>query len=385
MVGLGDARLAKLPYSIRVLLESSIRNCDEFKVKKSDVETIMNWQTTSHQSVEIPFMPARVILQDFTGVPAVVDLAAMRTAVKEMGLEDKLDLVNPLCQTDLVIDHSIAVDHSSTADAKDKNEELEFLRNEERFAFLKWGEKALKNFTIVPPGNGIIHQVNLEYLATVVYEKNNIVYPDSLVGTDSHTTMIDGLGVVGWGVGGIEAESVMLGQNISMVLPQVVGFKLTGKLPAHTTATDLVLTCTNMLRKRGVVGKFVEFFGPGCAELSLVDRATIANMSPEYGATMGYFPVDANTIKYLRTIGRSEETINLVEAYLKSQGLFRVYDGSQPDPVYTGEVMELSLDDVKPCVSGPKRPHDRVEVAKMQEDFRSCLTAPVGFKGFNIA
>lgn len=330
-------------------------------------------------------MPARVILQDFTGVPAVVDLAAMRTAVKEMGLEDKLDLINPLCQTDLVIDHSIQVDHSSTADAKDKNEELEFLRNAERFSFLKWGEKALKNFSIVPPGNGIIHQVNLEHLSNVVFEKNSYVYPDSLVGTDSHTTMIDGLGVVGWGVGGIEAESVMLGQNISMVLPQVVGFKLTGKLPAHTTATDLVLTCTNMLRKRGVVGKFVEFFGPGCAELSLVDRATIANMSPEYGATMGYFPVDENTIKYMKTIGRSEQTIQLVEAYLKSQGLFRVYDGSQPDPVYSGELMELNLDDVKPCVSGPKRPHDRVEVAKMQEDFRTCLTSPVGFKGFNIA
>jgi len=235
-------------------------------------------------------MPARVILQDFTGVPAVVDLAAMRTAVQEMGGDPAK--INPQCQVDLVIDHSIQVDVSSTADAKDKNEELEFLRNAERFAFLKWGETAFKNLRIVPPGNGIVHQVNLEWLARVVFANEGVLYPDSVVGTDSHTTMIDGLGVVGWGVGGIEAESVMLGQNISMVLPQVVGFKLTGALPEHTTATDLVLTCTNMLRKRGVVGKFVEFFGPGCQNLSLTDRATIANMSPEYGATMGYFPVD---------------------------------------------------------------------------------------------
>lgn len=290
LIGLNDERLAKLPFSIRVLLESAVRNCDEFNVKKTDVETILDWQKNAELSVEIPFKPARVILQDFTGVPAVVDLAAMRTAVAEMGLDPKK--INPLCQVDLVIDHSIQVDVSSTQDAKDKNEELEFLRNAERFAFLKWGEKAFKNFSIVPPGNGIVHQVNLEFLAKVVFEQDGVVYPDSLVGTDSHTTMIDGLGVVGWGVGGIEAESVMLGQNISMVLPQVVGFKLTGELPQQATATDLVLTCTNMLRKRGVVGKFVEFFGSGCANLSLVDRATIANMSPEYGATMGYFPVD---------------------------------------------------------------------------------------------
>lgn len=285
-----------------------------------------------------------------------------------------------------MIDHSIQVDASSTPDAKDKNEELEFIRNQERFAFLKWGEKAFKNMRIVPPGNGIVHQVNLEWLASVVFENNEgVLYPDSLVGTDSHTTMIDGLGVVGWGVGGIEAESVMLGQNISMVLPEVVGFKLTGALPQGSTATDLVLTCTNMLRKRGVVGKFVEFFGEGCASLSLTDRATIANMSPEYGATMGFFPVDEKTIDYLNLKGTDPAQVQKVETYLKAQGLFRVYDGSQPDPVYTGDIMELDLNSVVPCVSGPKRPHDRVEVAKLQQDFQSCMTSPVGFKGFAIA
>ena len=257
---------------------------------ESDIETILNWKVTSEQDTEIPFKPARVLLQDFTGVPAVVDLAAMRTAVKEQGGDP--DKINPLCAVDLVIDHSVQVDVARTQDAKERNEELEFHRNAERFAFLKWGEKAFNNLRIVPPGNGIVHQVNLEWLASVVFEKDGVLYPDSCVGTDSHTTMIDGLGVVGWGVGGIEAESVMLGQQISMVLPKVVGFKLTGELPQHTTATDLVLTCTNMLRKRGVVGQFVEFFGPGCASLSLTDRATIANMSPEYGATMGFFPVD---------------------------------------------------------------------------------------------
>ena len=381
---LGDERLARLPYSIRVLLESAIRNCDEFAVKKADVETILDWEKNATASVEIPFKPARVILQDFTGVPAVVDLAAMRTACKEIGAAP--EKINPLCQVDLVIDHSIQVDVSSTADAKDKNEELEFIRNQERFAFLKWGEKAFKNLRIVPPGNGIVHQVNLEWLASVVFEgENGMLYPDSLVGTDSHTTMIDGLGVVGWGVGGIEAESVMLGQNISMVLPQVVGFKLTGELPQGSTATDLVLTCTAMLRKRGVVGKFVEFFGPGCANLGLTDRATIANMSPEYGATMGYFPVDDQTIKYLNLIGTEPAKVAMVEANLKAQGLFRVYDGSQPDPVFTGEMMELDLAAVVPCISGPKRPHDRVVLSEMKADFASCMTAPVGFKGFGLA
>jgi len=381
--GLNDARLEKLPFSIRILLESAVRNCDEFSVKKADIETILDWQVNSTKSVEIPFKPARVILQDFTGVPAVVDLAAMRTAVTEMGFP--ASKINPLCQVDLVIDHSIQVDVSSTPDAKDKNEEMEFIRNTERFTFLKWGETAFKNFKIVPPGNGIVHQVNLEWLARVVFEQDGVLFPDSVVGTDSHTTMIDGLGVVGWGVGGIEAESVMLGQNISMVLPEVVGFKLTGALPAQCTATDLVLTCTNLLRKRGVVGKFVEFFGPGCQNLSLTDRATIANMAPEYGATMGFFPVDDQSLQYLRLIGAEEERIQMIETYLKAQGLFRVYDGSQADPVYSGDVMELDLGSIVPCVSGPKRPHDRVAVSDMQKDFRACLKNPVGFKGYAIA
>jgi len=260
---------------------------------------------TSQTDTEIPFKPARVILQDFTGVPAVVDFAAMRTAMKELGGDP--NKINPLCQADLVIDHSIQVDVARTADAKEKNEELEFERNYERFAFLKWGEKALDNFKIVPPGNGIVHQVNLEYLAPVVFEKDEVLMPDSVVGTDSHTTMINGLGVVGWGVGGIEAESVMLGQQISMVLPKVVGFYLEGQLPDYCTATDLVLTCVEMLRKRGVVGQFVEFFGNGCSRLSLTDKATIANMAPEYGATMGFFPVDDMTVEYLNIIGTEEK------------------------------------------------------------------------------
>lgn len=381
---LGDERLAKLPYSIRVLLESAIRNCDEFNVKKADVETILDWKNRAAESVEIPFKPARVILQDFTGVPAVVDLAAMRTAVAGMGKDPAK--INPLCNVDLVIDHSIQVDVAATQDAKDKNEELEFIRNAERFAFLKWGETAFQNFRIVPPGNGIVHQVNLEWLARVVFQdKDGMLFPDSVVGTDSHTTMIDGLGVVGWGVGGIEAESVMLGQNISMVLPEVVGVRVTGEFPPGCTATDVVLTATNMLRKRGVVGKFVEFFGPGIKHLSLTDRATIANMSPEYGATMGFFPVDEQSIKYLNMIGAEEDRIKMIEQYLKAQGLFRSIDGDQPDPEYSGDIMELDLSAIKASVAGPKRPHDLLEVAHMKKDFNDCLKAPIGFKGFNIA
>lgn len=377
-----DERLSKLPFSIRVLLESAIRNCDNFNVKEADVETILNWPETSQQDVEIPFKPARVILQDFTGVPAVVDFASMRTAMEALGGDPKK--INPLCQADLVIDHSIQVDSARLVDSKERNEELEFFRNKERFSFLKWGEKAFDNFKIVPPGNGIVHQVNLEWLARVVFNTDNLLYPDSVVGTDSHTTMIDGLGVVGWGVGGIEAEAVMLGQTISMVLPKVVGFRLTGELPQQTTATDLVLTCTNMLRKRGVVGQFVEFFGPGCVNLSLTDRATIANMSPEYGATMGFFPVDDQTMEYLRLIGTEDHKYKTIETYLKAQGLYRVYDGSQADPVYSGDIMELDLSTVKPCLAGPKRPHDKVDLDNMQKDFKSCMSAPMGFKGFGV-
>ena len=293
--------------------------------------------------------------------------------------------INPLCPVDLVIDHSVQVDVAGTSDAKEKNEELEFSRNKERFSFLKWGQTAFDNFLIVPPGSGIVHQVNIEYLARVVFNSEGVLHPDSVVGTDSHTTMVNGLGVVGWGVGGIEAESVMLGQAISMVLPKVVGFKLTGKVDPRTTATDIVLTITQMLRKRGVVGQFVEFFGPGCNSLTLADRATIANMAPEYGATMGYFPIDEQSIEYLKVTGRNPQNVAFTEAYLRAQGLFRVNDGSQPDPFYSGALMELDLASVKPCLAGPKRPHDRVELSNMKNDFNSCLKSPIGFKGYNIA
>ena len=377
---LQDNRVESLPYSVRILLESAVRNCDEFAIKKSDVENILDWQKTYKKEVEIPFQPARVLLQDFTGVPAVVDLAAMRATMVRLG-KDPLK-INPLCPVDLVIDHSVTADSSRTAQALAENEKLEFERNRERFQFLKWGQKAFKNMRIVPPSSGIVHQVNLEYLARSVFENNGVLYPDSLVGTDSHTTMINGLGVLGWGVGGIEAEAVMLGQPISMLLPEVVGFKLTGELPKGATATDLVLTCTKMLRDRGVVGKFVEFYGPGCASLTLSDRATVANMAPEYGATMGFFPVDEKTLEYLHNTGRSNEQINVVEHYLRAQGLFRDYNGK--DPVFSGASLELDLSSVEPCLSGPKRPHDRVPVRSMKEDFTKCLTNKVGFKGYDL-
>ena len=378
---LKDPRLAKLPFSIRVLLESAVRNCDEFEVSKADVENILNWEVTSTAQTEIPFKPARVILQDFTGVPAVVDLAAMRDAMARMGGDPSR--INPLVPVDLVIDHSVQVDFSRSPDALEKNQEVEFQRNSERFAFLKWGAKAFDNMLIVPPGSGIVHQVNLEYLARVVFETNGVLYPDSVVGTDSHTTMIDGLGVVGWGVGGIEAEAVMLGQSISMVLPEVVGVRLTGKLRRETNATDLVLTLTNMLRKRGVVGKFVEFFGPGCQGLTIADRATIANMSPEYGATMGFFHIDAKTMDYLRQTGREESQIVQMEKYLRAQGLFQTYD--MPTPVYSGEIMELDLATVVPCLAGPKRPQDRVALSSLKTEFAAGLTSPVSFKAFGVA
>lgn len=364
-------------------LTSSVSRLSFSKISlAADIENILNWKETSEQDIEVPFKPARVILQDFTGVPAVVDLAAMRTTMQMLGGDP--NKINPLCQVDLVIDHSVQVDVARDSDAKEKNEEIEFNRNLERFAFLKWGEKAFENFKIVPPGNGIVHQVNLEWLARVAFVKDGFVYPDSVVGTDSHTTMIDGLGVVGWGVGGIEAESVMLGQQISMVLPKVVGFKMIGELPSHTTATDLVLTCTAMLRKRGVVGQFVEFFGPGCANLSLTDRATVANMSPEYGATMGFFPVDDVTMGYLKLTGADDARIALIEGYFKAAGLFRTYSDTEVDPMYSGDIMVLDLSTVKPSLSGPKRPHDHVHLDNMQKDFKECLNNKVGFKGFAI-
>jgi aconitate hydratase len=379
---LKDSRIEKLPFSIRVLLECALRNCDEFNIKSADVEKILDWTKTSSESVEIPFKPARVLLQDFTGVPCVVDLAAMRDAMARLGGDPKK--INPLVPVDLVVDHSVQVDVAKTADARERNEAIEFERNYERFEFLKWGQTSLQNFLAVPPGSGICHQVNLEYLARTVFEDNGVLYPDSVVGTDSHTTMINGLSVVGWGVGGIEGEAVMLGQAISMVLPEVVGFKLTGELPKTSTATDLVLTCTQMLRKRGVVGKFVEYFGPGAATLSIADRATLANMSPEYGATMGYFPADHQTIEYLKQTNRAPEKIALIEAYLRANNLFRLYDGSQPEPVFSGELLELDLSTVHGCLSGPKRPHDRVTLVDMKKDWTSCLTNKVGFKGFGI-
>ncbi|XP_043953118.1 cytoplasmic aconitate hydratase [Gambusia affinis] len=382
LLKLGDPRYDRLPFSIRVLLESAVRNCDEFLVKSLDVENILNWQQTQTQCVEVPFRPARVILQDFTGVPAVVDFAAMRDAV--MKLDGDPEKINPVCPADLVIDHSIQVDFNRKSDSLQKNQDLEFDRNRERFQFLKWGSKAFKNMRIIPPGSGIVHQVNLEYLARVVFNYDGFFYPDSLVGTDSHTTMIDGLGVLGWGVGGIEAEAVMLGQPISMVLPEVVGYKLYGTPDKLITSTDIVLTVTKHLRQVGVVGKFVEFFGPGVAQLSIADRATIANMCPEYGATAAFFPVDDISMKYLEQTGREPETLAYITKYLKAAGLFRDYNNIAQDPDFT-QVVQLDLGTVVPCCSGPKRPQDKIPVSEMKTDFESCLGAKQGFKGFQVA
>ncbi|KAK6154428.1 hypothetical protein DH2020_008676 [Rehmannia glutinosa] len=407
---LNDPRIDKLPYSIKILLESAIRNCDNFQVTKEDVEKVIDWENSAPQQVEIPFKPARVLLQDFTGVPAVVDLASMREAIKDLGSNP--DKINPLVPVDLVIDHSVQVDVARSENALQANMDLEFKRNKERFAFLKWGSTAFRNMLVVPPGSGIVHQVNLEYLGRVVFNTEGILYPDSVVGTDSHTTMIDGLGVAGWGVGGIEAEAAMLGQPMSMVLPGVVGFKLSGKLREGVTATDLVLTVTQILRKHGVVGKFVEFhgtlffecletslcfssvalavyilffmyLGDGMGQLPLADRATIANMAPEYGATMGFFPVDHVTLQYLKLTGRSDETVAMIEAYLRANNMFVDYNEPQQERVYSS-YLELNLADVEPCVSGPKRPHDQVPLKDMKADWHSCLDNKVGFKGFAV-
>jgi len=379
---LGD-KYQELPYSIRVLLESAVRNCDNFQILETDVDKILNWKQTqaAGASVEVPFLPSRVVLQDFTGVPAVVDFAAMRDAVKTLGGDP--ENINPQCPSDLVIDHSVQVDVSRTGDSKMQNEALEFERNHERFTFLKWGAQAFKNMLIVPPGSGIVHQVNLEYLARVCFEKDGLLYPDSVVGTDSHTTMINGLGVVGWGVGGIEAEAVMLGQPISMVLPKVVGYKITGVPGTQVTSTDVVLTITKHLRQVGVVGKFVEFYGPGVSQLSIADRATIANMCPEYGATVGFFPVDQRSLDYLRQTSRDEKVIRYVEKYMEAVGMLRDFNSQGQDPVFS-EVHELDLSSVVPSLSGPKRPHDRVASANMKTDFQACLNNPVGFKGFGL-
>src|SRR5664279_2269978 len=364
--------LSRLPFSLKILLENLLRREDGVNVTAGDIEFLAKWDAKAEPSREIAYMPARVLMQDFTGVPAVVDLAAMRDAIKTLGGDP--ERVNPLAPAELVIDHSVQVDEFGTAGTLAGNTLLEFQRNRERYAFLKWGQTAFRNFSAVPPGMGICHQVNLEYLARVVFttevDGELVAYPDTLVGTDSHTTMINGLGVLGWGVGGIEAEAAMLGQAVSMLVPQVVGFKLTGKLKEGATATDLVLTVTQMLRKLGVVGKFVEFYGSGISELSLADRATISNMAPEYGATCGIFPVDAETLRYLRLTGRTEDQIALVEAYYKEQELF--HTSSSPEAEYT-QTLELDLGAVEPSVAGPKRPQDRVLLKDAAASFAQQL------------
>lgn len=367
---LGDLRT--LPYSIRVLLESCLRNLDGRVVTEAHVDALARYDARNVGDREIPFTPARVVLQDFTGVPALVDLAAMRSAVARMGGDPAK--VNPLVPCDLVIDHSVQVDAFNSPDALKINAELEFQRNRERYEFLKWGQKAFDGFRVVPPATGIVHQVNLEYLARVVWERDGVLFPDSLVGTDSHTTMINGLGVLGWGVGGIEAEACMLGQPIYMLIPEVVGFRLTGSLREGATATDLVLTVTQMLRAHGVVGKFVEFFGPGLASMPLANRATISNMAPEYGATVGYFPVDDETLAYLRLTGRPERLIEIVEAYAKMQGLWRDDDA----PIVYTSTLELDLSTVEPSLAGPKRPQDRVPLSEMKRAWANELVVSYG-------
>jgi aconitate hydratase len=359
---------AKLPYSMRILLENLLRREDGKAVTAATIKTLATWSGKNRYEDEIAFMPSRVLMQDFTGVPAVVDMAAMRDAMKSLG--GNPSKINPLIPAELVIDHSVQVDDFGTAKSFLLNADLEFQRNRERYAFLRWGQRAFKDFAIVPPDTGIVHQVNLEYLARVVFVNGKQAYPDTLVGTDSHTTMINGLGVLGWGVGGIEAEAAMLGQPVSMLIPEVIGVRLTGKLKEGATATDLVLTITEMLRKRGVVGKFVEYFGPGLKDLPLADRATIANMSPEYGATCGIFPVDAETLRFLKLTGRSDELIKLVEAYCKEQGLF--HDENTPEADYS-DVLSLDLSSVQPSIAGPKRPQDRVYLGDAKKSFEAAL------------
>ncbi len=367
---LDPARLRRLPFSLKILLENLLRFEDGVNITRADIEAVLNWQPQAEPSHEIAFTPARVIMQDFTGVPCVVDLAAMRDAIVRLGGDPAR--VNPLAPAELVIDHSVQVDDYGNADALAHNTAIEFERNRERYAFLRWGQSAFDNFQVVPPNTGIVHQVNIERLARVVFHNEALgsAYPDTVVGTDSHTTMVNGLGVLGWGVGGIEAEAAMLGQPITMLIPQVIGFRLTGKLPAGTTATDLVLTVTEMLRKKGVVEKFVEFFGDGLAGLPLADRATLANMAPEFGSTCGIFPIDEETTRYLELTGRSREQVALVEAYARHQGLWR--ENGQPDADYT-DILELDLGTVEPSLAGPKRPQDRVPLTGMKQAYRSTL------------
>ena len=382
----GVTRLATLPYSIRTLLEATLRNCDQFAVTEQDVVNLAKWSANG-ASFEIPFKPARVILQDFTGVPAVVDLAAMRAAMKRLGGDPKK--INPLIPVDIVVDHSVQTDYFGSQDALDKNVAREFERNGERYSLLRWAQRSLDNFNAIPPAVGIIHQVNLEYLAKVVVcqesanaDVKGILYPDSVVGTDSHTVMINGLGVLGWGVGGIEAEAVMLGQPYYMLAPQVVGFELRGKLGVGVTGTDLALTIVQILRKEGVVGKFVEYFGEGATNLDVADRAVLANMGPEYGATTGFFPIDAKTLEFLRETGRSAEQVAIVEAYAKAQGLYR--DATSPTPEYT-KVLTLDLSEVEPSLAGPKRPQDRIPLSGMKSAFARSLRAPLAERGFALS
>ena len=379
----GVGQVSSLPYSIRVLLEAVVRNCDGFVVTEEDVKNLANWKAASPAKVEIPFKPARVVLQDFTGVPAVVDLAAMRSAMQRLGGD--ATKINPLIPVDLVIDHSVQVDSFGSGDALLQNVNLEFQRNRERYEFLRWGQQAFDNFRVVPPNVGIVHQVNLEFLAKGVFVRDDgdglVARPDTLVGTDSHTTMINGLGVVGWGVGGIEAEAVMLGQPLYMLMPEVVGFELQGALPAGATATDMVLTVTEVLRKEGVVGKFVEFFGDGVSKMKLADRATIANMAPEYGATMGFFPLDDESLSYLRRTGRTDAEANLVERYAKELGIFRTDGDAVPE--YT-KTLSLDLSTIEPSLAGPKRPQDRVALSSMKIAFQDTLRAPVNERGFAL-
>jgi len=375
----GMSGISRLPISIRIVLESVLRNCDGKKVLEADVKELANWSATNKSSKEIPFVVSRVILQDFTGVPLLVDLAAMRDAVSALGKDPAI--IEPLVPVDLVVDHSVQVDRSGSANAFLENLKIEFSRNKERYQFLKWGQQAFETFSVVPPAIGIVHQVNLEYLAKVVFEKDGILYPDTLVGTDSHTTMINGLGIVGWGVGGIEAESGMLGQPVYFQTPEVVGVHMSGELPEGTTATDLTLRVTEMLREAKVVGKFVEFYGEGAAKLSLADRATVANMAPEYGATMGFFPVDEKSLDYLRLTGRDAAQIELVKSYYEAQNMFGIPKQGEID--YSVD-LELDISTIVPCVSGPKRPQDRIEVPALKDRFSSLLEMPTAEGGFGI-
>ncbi len=380
----GIGNISKLPFSIKILLEAVLRNENGHEVTREDVEKIANYNPLDPALAEFPYMPARVLLQDFTGVPAVVDLAALRSAMARIGGDP--ERINPQIPVDLVIDHSVQVDAFGSSNALAINSQKEFERNKERYEFLHWGQDALQNFNVVPPASGICHQVNLEYLANVVQSKEvngeTVIFPDTLVGTDSHTTMINGIGVLGWGVGGIEAEAVMLGQPIYMLIPQVVGMKLTGKLPAGATATDMVLRITEVLRNHGVVGKFVEYFGEGISGLSVPDRATVSNMGPEYGATCGFFPVDAKTLDFLRATGRSAELVEMVERYTKAQGMF--YTPDMEDPSFK-ETLELDLSTVAPAISGPKRPQDRIDLSDLKKDWNDSLTGPMSNKGFAVS